>query len=96
MAQYVGRYDAEVFAAFRAYLDAGAQDDVKEIQISALTSQMWLAEDVMTAHGVLLVPRGIEVSASVQAHLRRFRDSGQIGETVAVFDESKQAEKGRE
>ena len=87
MAQYDGRYDPEIFTAFRSYLEAGAEGDIKQIEISALTSQMQLAEDVVTTNGVLLVPRGIEASDSVQAHLRRFRDSGQIGDVVAVFDE---------
>ena len=85
MSEYEGRYDPAVLVALREYLAADADGPVRTVSISELTAQMRLAEDVVTSTGVLLVPRGIEASDSVQAHLRRFLDSGQIENSVAVY-----------
>ncbi len=52
---------------------ASKDRDVRELPISAVREGMVFAEDVRTKNGVLLVPRGFEVTAAFVAKARGFR-----------------------
>jgi len=46
----------------------------REISADNLSSGVFVAEDIRKHDGVLIVPRGVELTASVIAHIGRFRD----------------------
>ena len=67
-----GLYDPEILAAFTAARGGIAKSDVREIPLRMVQVGMTFAADVKTATGVLLVPRGYEVTLGVLARIRNF------------------------
>ena len=80
------RYDPAVLDALAKRLCAGEDGSERLVTVHALTDRMVLVDDVVTQSGVLLIPKGMRASDSVQAHLQRFHASGQIEEFVKVFE----------
>jgi response regulator RpfG family c-di-GMP phosphodiesterase len=84
--RFADRYDPAVLDALTRHVQGPRCDTEKLVPIHALNANMVLVEDVVTQAGVLLVPKGMRASDSVQAHLKRFYDSGQIAEAVKVHE----------
>lgn len=85
------RYDPVMLQALAAHLNDNQGASEKIVAIHALTENMVLVDDVVTQSGVLLIPKGMRASDSVQAHLQRFLESGQIADAVKVYDDERAA-----
>ncbi|MDZ7668552.1 MAG: response regulator [Gammaproteobacteria bacterium] len=81
------RYDPAVLQALTAAIQGSQRSNEKVVAIHALTDRMVLVDDVVTQSGVMLIPKGMRASDSVQAHLQRFLESGQIAESVKVHED---------
>jgi len=86
MQRQADRYDPDMLSALTGHLSGGEDGDERLVPVHALTDKMVLVDDVVTQTGVLLIPKGMRASDSVQAHLQRFHGSGQIGEIVKVVE----------
>lgn len=84
--RFADRYDPAVLDAITRQVQGPRCANERLVPIHALTGNMVLVGDVVTQSGVLLVPKGMRASDSVQAHLKRFHDSGQIADTVRVHE----------
>ncbi len=87
------RYDSELIAQFTTL--KGVQEktyEVVEIPVPQLKEGMLLAEELIAKNGMLLVGKGIEVTASFLARLSNFGDSLQQM-TVRVMVEGDPAQK---
>ena len=78
-------YDPGVMADLARFIDQASTSQIEIVQISSLTDQMVLAEDVETTEGMLLVCKGQQTTESVRAHLQRFMKNGHIGDQVRVL-----------
>ncbi len=70
-----GDYSAELLAALRA--SQSRQEDRfqrAEVSVAALAIGMYLDEDITTVRGVLIAPRGCEVTPSFIEHIRHFAE----------------------
>jgi CheY-like chemotaxis protein len=65
-------YDAGVLDALSRSIGGSAESVTKEATPEQLRLGMVLAEDLRSAKGVLLAPRGCEVTTSFMAHIKRF------------------------
>ncbi|MEJ0036557.1 MAG: response regulator [Gammaproteobacteria bacterium] len=71
-----GRYDAEFLDACGRWLCSGSAESVAEEQpADRLVPGSFVAADVCTRDGVVIVPRGIELTPNVISHIRKFQDS---------------------
>lgn len=86
MNRQADRYDPVVLEAIGRQVQDARRAAERLMPMHALTANMVIVEDVVTQNGVLLVPKGMRATESVQAHLRRFVDSGQITGTVRIFE----------
>jgi CheY-like chemotaxis protein len=80
-----GKYPPELLPALRESIAAEAGGVLHgELAIAALRTGMILDEDIRTSRGVLIAPRGCEVTLSFIEHIRHFED--QLAKpTAAVF-----------
>src|SRR5690606_22112042 len=79
-------YDPAVLEAIARQVQGTPHAIERLVPIHALSGNMVIVDDIVTQRGVLLVPKGMRASESVQAHLRRFVDSGQIDAFVKVHE----------
>jgi response regulator RpfG family c-di-GMP phosphodiesterase len=81
-----GTYDPAVLEALAAVRrgDDSKKETVREIPLSAVRVGMVFAEDVMMAHGPLLVARGYEVTTGFVARAKNF-GPGSVKEPVRVI-----------
>jgi response regulator RpfG family c-di-GMP phosphodiesterase len=78
------RYDPTLLAALASVKTKAAAEGLRELVLSAVRPGMFLAHDVTSTSGVLLVPRGHEVTPSLLQRLRSFA-AGTVREPIAVF-----------
>jgi hypothetical protein len=68
-------FDSKILDAARRVCQQGQAWGVpSEVSVEELHSGTFVAEDIRKHDGVLIVPRGVELSCSVIAHIGRFRD----------------------
>jgi len=81
-----GTYDAELLRALAAGLSNQAERPTELVSLARLGVDMMLAEDVFTAGGVKLVPRGHVITPSLLERIRNFaRVPPGISEPLCVF-----------
>lgn len=74
-----GVYDPKLLALFaKLRVEDRGPTDVREIPLSAVTAGMRFAEDVKTAAGLLLLPRGYEVTEGLIDRIRNFSVKGNV------------------
>ncbi len=66
---------------FRASLATSA---VRELRVTQMTAQMQLEEDVRTKAGVVVVPKGRELSLVLLERLSKFSNAGTLVEPIRV------------
>jgi response regulator RpfG family c-di-GMP phosphodiesterase len=74
-----GEYDPrllEVFTTLRG--DNGHRHDVREIPLRMVQTGMTFVEDVTTAAGALLLPRGYEITEGLLERIRKFQVAGNV------------------
>lgn len=76
-------YGKEVVAALRVVASDPAAASVVIVESKRLKEGMVLAEDLKTASGVLILPRGFEINASTLEHILNFQT--QLGAHVKVL-----------
>lgn len=86
--RHEARYDPAALAAIGRHIRGPRCTSEKSVSIHAMNAGMVMAEDVFTRTGVLLVSNGMRATESVQAHLMRFQDSGQIAGSIKVYETS--------
>lgn len=78
------RYDAGLLEALQVVREGSAgREEIRELPLRALREGMTFVEDVRTASGLLLAPRGFRVSASFLERARNFA-SGYVREPLRV------------
>jgi hypothetical protein len=68
-----GGYDRALLDAIvrlRGGMDGGGE--VQEVAAGELTPGVFVAEDIHTSDGILIVPRGVQMTRNVIAHIRKF------------------------
>jgi hypothetical protein len=74
MRTWAARYEPKILdAASRACRHVQGWGVPSEVSVDDLHSGTRVAEDIRKHNGVLIVPRGVELSRSVIAHIGRFR-----------------------
>ena len=77
------RYDPAILDAFERSMQIDLKLVTSTVPLMKLDDSMTIAEDVMTAEGMLLIAKGQETTLSVRRHLQNYRDKGLIeGEFV--------------
>lgn len=75
----LGWYDPRLFDAFARLRGArGQQNEIREIPLRLVVTGMVFVEDVKTAAGVLLLPRGYEVTEGLVDRIRNFVVNGNV------------------
>lgn len=78
------RYDAGTVAVLgELHAQSGDSRRVVEVNIKGLVAGMMLAEDLATRNGILLLPRGCEVTATFVERLRNYK-AGSLADTVRI------------
>jgi hypothetical protein len=78
-----GRYDPKLLVALGRVKNKAAPG-VGEIKLAALQAEMLLVQDVVSATGTLLVPRGHEVTEAILTRLRGL-EPGSVREPLLVL-----------
>jgi hypothetical protein len=79
-----GRYDPKLLGALGRVKSKTTAKGVGEIGLAALQPGMLLVQDVMSATGELLVPRGHEVTNAIVSRLRSM-EPGSVKEPIVIF-----------
>jgi hypothetical protein len=79
-----GRYDPKLLDAFARVKNKVASQGLSEIKLAAVRPGMFLVQDVMSTTGLLLVPRGHEVTQGLLYRLRNMAP-GSVREPLVVF-----------
>jgi len=82
-----GWYDPVLLDALQAEVAEEAPTGVRGIRLSELRSEMVLAEDLLSASGVVLVPRGQEITTSLLMRLENFALGVGIKEPIKIVVE---------
>lgn len=80
-----GWYDPAVVEALETVLAREIQYEPRLARIHELKPDMILAEDIVSLKGMLLIPKGQEVTRSLCLHLNNFRAGGAISEPIKVM-----------
>ncbi|MBK7859274.1 MAG: response regulator [Archangiaceae bacterium] len=80
---HAASYDSALLAALGKHLDASHGPKVREVTLREVRAGMVLTEDLKTKNGVLLVPRGFEVTAALQARFSSMAE-GAVKEPIRV------------
>lgn len=80
-----GWYDPAVVEALETVLASQIHYEPRLARINELKPDMILAEDVVSLKGLLLIPKGQEVTRSLCLHLNNFRAGGAINEPIKVM-----------
>jgi len=78
-------YDPEVLQAFQTVINGETNTGTISVGIRNLKESMVLAEDVCTTAGLLVLSKGLEVSAFVIERLVMFSRSGMLPDKVLVY-----------
>jgi len=78
------RFHADVIRSAITLLNKAGAEEGQLVELTHLTNNMVLMEDVYTKDGVLLVCRGWETNETVRKHLSRAAENGTIGNSVRV------------
>ena len=93
MKSWIGRYEPNILqAAIRACEQAQAWGVSREVAVDDLYSGAFVVEDIRKHDGVLIVPRGVELSRSIIAHIGRFRDQLAKGTVRVSFRREEETE----
>jgi response regulator RpfG family c-di-GMP phosphodiesterase len=85
MISRAGRYDSELMKVLgRISSRTDSAGSTREVSVNELTTGAVVAEDIRKRNGVLIVPRGIELTANVIAHIHKFGPS-LLKSTVTVW-----------
>lgn len=80
-------YDPQILKALEEEYYAGSKIfKIKEIRIDELLTGMVIAEDILSETGVLLVPRGQEISEALKKRLLNYVRFNNVVEPIKVFD----------
>jgi response regulator RpfG family c-di-GMP phosphodiesterase len=79
-----GRYDPQLLDALDRLKNKATSPGVSEAGLATLQPGMLLVQDVMSATGTVLVPRGHEVTPPLLSHLRSMAP-GSVREPLVVF-----------
>lgn len=85
LAERRGWYDPEVVAALEAVIGLEGSLEAREVALEDLTTQMILAEDVVTSDGTLLVAKGQDVTVSLKQRLVNFARNGRLAQAIRVL-----------
>ena len=80
-----GWYDEAVVAALQTVLENERQYEPHELPVGLLTPGMIIAQEVIATTGLLLMPKGLEVTHSHLARLSNFFERGLIQKPVSVL-----------
>ncbi len=78
-------YDPEVVAMLEAAIGVDAQLERREIRVKELVAGMYLAEDVKTTGGAIVVAKGQEVTPSLSHRVKNFARRQHIEEPIFVL-----------
>eukprot|EP00903_Cladosiphon_okamuranus_P004274 g4272.t1 len=80
-----GHYDKSVLAALRKVFEGQDTRKVLEVAVERLGTNMYLAEDLKTGSGMMLVAKNQHISESLADRLINFRRSGALQEKILVY-----------
>ncbi len=78
-----GQYDEKLLEVLAAHLHTNGGPKVREVSTKEIRAGMVLTEDVKTKAGMLLVPRGFEITLALQLRLASMAD-GAVKEPIRV------------
>ncbi|MDX2029411.1 MAG: response regulator [Blastocatellia bacterium] len=78
-------YDPDVVRALELSLASETRFETRLVRIRELTPDMILAEDIVSIKGLLLIPRGQEVTRSLCMRMANFHRGGAISEPIKVL-----------
>lgn len=81
-----GKYDPGVIAAVRGWLKEERAESIVWRNIEELKPGMIIVDNVCNAHGVVLVPRGHEVTTSMKMKLKNFSLYNSVIQPIKVYD----------
>jgi response regulator RpfG family c-di-GMP phosphodiesterase len=85
MRRQASHYDPAVLSAFEKAIASASAMTASTVEISRLTDEMVLAEDVVTSEDVLLIAKGQEMTLSARRHLQQYRSNGLIEDRIHVL-----------
>jgi response regulator RpfG family c-di-GMP phosphodiesterase len=85
LSERTGWYDPQVLSALENVIGLEGSFEAQDVDLKQLTTQMILAEDVITNDGTLLVTKGQEVTASLKQRLLNFAQNGRVADSVRVL-----------
>jgi len=85
LSKHADEYDPKVLSAFEATVGIGSQLERQDISVRELVAGMYLAEDVRTTGGAVVVAKGQEVTPSLCHRVKNFARRSDIAEPICVF-----------
>lgn len=79
------RYDLEVLTALRKVFESEDTREIVEVTVERLGTNMYLAEDLKTDSGMMLVAKNQHISESLADKLINFCQSGALKEKIQVY-----------
>jgi response regulator RpfG family c-di-GMP phosphodiesterase len=84
LSNHLDMYDPEIINALSQVVSKGQKSEVFETELNLVTDELFLAEDVITVDGTLLVCKGQRLTESVQNRLLNFSENQKIHDKVLV------------
>jgi response regulator RpfG family c-di-GMP phosphodiesterase len=81
----IGWYDPSLVAALTEIFKAEITHDIRSVRVDELAPGMILAQDVFTATGILLIPKGLEVTPTVRLRLANIVAKGGLVDLIRVL-----------
>ena len=80
-----GWYDPALVEALTAVFKAEIDHDVRAVRVEDLTGGMVLAQDIVSSAGILLIPKGLEITPTVRLRLTNIAAKGGLTEPIRVL-----------
>lgn len=80
-----GWYDGTLVEALAAVFKAEIDHDVRAVRVEDLTGGMVLAQDIVSPAGILLIPKGLEITPTVRLRLTNIAAKGGLSEPIRVL-----------
>lgn len=84
LSNHLDMYDPLLINALSEVVSKGEKHEVFETELSLVTEELFLAEDVITVDGMLLVCKGQRLTTSVQNRLLNFNENQKINNKILV------------
>ncbi|MCP5144628.1 MAG: response regulator [Gammaproteobacteria bacterium] len=92
MTMFPHRYDPAILRVLTRHSETLRSSNVVQINTSAITTDMVIAQDVYTSNGTLLVRKGQPVSRSISERLMLMAESGIVPQQLYIYVVSADAE----